>query len=97
MDPSDFDFDVATLADDGGGVDVSFAEAAPIAAPEAGDEAPKPKKAKASRRSKEGLVLGLHVTPKQVFGVLVRPSADGYEPLRQFVRKRTEGGRAARP
>ena len=37
-------------------------------------------------------MLGVHVTPKQVYGVLVRPSADGYEPLRQFVRQRSEGG-----
>ncbi len=42
-------------------------------------------------RSKEALVLGLHVTAQRVYGVLVRPTAGGYEPLRQFVRNRTEG------
>ena len=37
-------------------------------------------------------MLGLHVTPTKVYGLLVRPSDDGYEPLRQFVRHRSEGG-----
>ena len=95
VDPSGFDgLAFAPLADDGV-VDVSFSEAAvdePDPVP-AGPAAPKkPKKAKPPRRSKEGLILGLHVTPQQVYGVLVQPLADGYEPLRQFVRQRAEGG-----
>ncbi len=74
-----------------GAVAVSFAEAdevvpeAPVGGPKGRDKKP-PKRS----RSKDGLVLGIHVTPKQVYGVLVRPSADGYEPLRQFVRNRAE-------
>ena len=84
---------VAAPADAGdGAIDVSFAEPV-VAAPDDDEATPaKPKTAKKARRSKEGLVLGVHVTPKQVYGVLVRPSADGYEPLRQFVRQRSEGG-----
>ena len=74
-------------------LEVSFAEPAEAPLPaDSSDGGGKAKAAKAPRRSKEGLVLGVHVTPKQVYGVLVRPSADGYEPLRQFVRQRTEGG-----
>ncbi len=74
-----------------GAMDVSFAEPM-VAAPDDPATPAKTKPAKKARRSKEGLVLGVHVTPKQVYGVLVRPSADGYEPLRQFVRQRSEGG-----
>ncbi len=95
VDPSDvggLGFGAAPLAD---GVGVSFAEAA-VEAPDPEPAAPaKPKRAPAPRRGKEGLVLGLHVTTDQVFGVLVRPTADGYEPLRQFVRQRAEGGGSA--
>ena len=91
MDASDFDFDVPQAAPDEG-VDVSFAEATVASPKDDGGEGAKAKPKKAPRRSKEGLVLGVHVTAKQVYGVLVRPSADGYEPLRQFVRQRTEGG-----
>ena len=94
VDPSDFGDDfVAPLADEP--VDVSFAQAT-VASPadEADGAEPKPKPKKAPRRGKEGLVLGVHVTAKQVYAVLVRPSADGYEPLRQFVRQRSEGGPA---
>lgn len=47
--------------------------------------------ARTGGRAKDALLLGLHVTPRQVFGVLVRPTADGYEPLRQFVRNRADG------
>ena len=43
-------------------------------------------------RAKDGLMLGIHVTPKQVYGVLIRPTGDGYEPLRQFVRNRSDSG-----
>ena len=50
---------------------------------------PKPKKAKKASR-KESLVLGVQVTPKQVYAVLVRSTPEGYEPLRQFVRTRNE-------
>ena len=90
--PSDGDFGDLPSDPDGGAMDVSFAEPM-IAEPDEDVEAPaKAKKAKKARRSKEGLVLGVHVTPKQVYGVLVRPSSEGYEPLRQFVRQRTEGG-----
>ncbi|MDT0630558.1 hypothetical protein RQM47_13845 [Rubrivirga sp. S365] len=78
--------------------DVSFAEAATISAgpvagppaeraPERGGARPAPK-----RRAKDDLVLGLHVTPAKVYGLLVRPADGGYEPLRQFVRHRSEGG-----
>ena len=49
------------------------------------------RKARTGGRAKDALLLGLHVTPRQVFGVLVRPTADGYEPLRQFVRNRADG------
>ena len=42
-------------------------------------------------KSKDALVLGIHVTSQKVFGVLVRLTSDGYEPLRQFVRNRVEG------
>ena len=48
---------------------------------------------KASKgRAKDGLMLGVHVTPKQVYGVLIRPTAEGHEPLRQFVRNRSDSG-----
>ncbi|HEX8298231.1 MAG TPA: hypothetical protein VF594_03650, partial [Rubricoccaceae bacterium] len=77
--------------------DAAFAAAVapePVAAP-ADEPAPARgragRKAKAASRSKDTLLLGLHVTPRQVFGVLVRPAGDGYEPLRQFVRNRTDG------
>jgi hypothetical protein len=62
------------------------------AAPVSGASAPGGRSARAPKtRSKETLVLGLHVTAQRVYGVLVRPTAGGYEPLRQFVRNRTEG------
>jgi hypothetical protein len=70
-------------------------------APEADPAAPAAGRAKGrakgrpAGRTKDALLLGLHVTPRQVYGVLVRPTADGYEPLRQFVRNRSEGGAAA--
>jgi len=47
---------------------------------------------KAKSRAKDGLMLGIHVTPKQVYGVLIRPTGEGYEPLRQFVRNRSDSG-----
>ncbi len=53
-------------------------------------ETPKKEKKDKLPKSKDGLVLGIHVTPKHVCGVLVRPSGGGYEPLRQFVRNRSE-------
>ena len=46
----------------------------------------------AKGRAKDGLMLGVHVTPKQVYGVLIRPTGEGYEPLRQFVRNRSDSG-----
>ncbi|MEM1114925.1 MAG: hypothetical protein AAF845_01045 [Bacteroidota bacterium] len=82
----DISFDDAPSFDDaadpvvsGDGADVA-ADPKPAAAP---------KKAKKSR-SRDGLLLGVHVTAKQVYGVLVRPSGDSYEPLRQFVRNRAD-------
>ena len=76
--------------------DAPAEEAAPEAdEPEAAASGRTARKARAasrtSGRAKDALLLGLHVTPRQVFGVLVRPTADGYEPLRQFVRNRTDG------
>lgn len=74
--------------------DGAEAEASP--APETAS-AKKPKRS----RGKDGLLLGVHVTAKNVYGVLVRPSGEGYEPLRQFVRNRADqvtgalGGAAA--
>ncbi|WP_412062595.1 hypothetical protein [Rubrivirga sp. IMCC45206] len=79
-----------------GATDVAFSETFSDgnADDEGGDEAPSPKAKKTASkrgRAKDALVLGVHVTPKQVYGVLVRPSGDGsYEPLRQFVRNRAE-------
>jgi hypothetical protein len=55
----------------------------------AGAKKARGKRARASR-SKEPLVLGVHVTPARVYGVLVRPTGEGYEPVRQFVRNRAE-------
>ncbi len=80
------------LGEDGpadGGVAVSFSETeAPVPDAPAGRD--RPQKSPKRSRTKEGLILGVHVTPKHVYGVLVRPSADGYEPLRQFVRNRAQ-------
>ena len=83
--------------DFGNGFDAPTPEPAP-AAPEgtATIAAPAPSrktKKRAARKNsrKESLVLGVQVTPKQVYGVLVRSTPDGYEPLRQFVRTRNEG------
>ena len=66
-------------------------------APDVAEDAPqtpsKPTDRKESKaRAKDGLMLGIHVTPKQVYGVLIRPTGDGYEPLRQFVRNRSDSG-----
>ena len=72
---------------DDAALDVSFSEA------DASEDAPRgkgKKKGAKKPRTKDGLVLGVHVTPKKVYGVLVRPSGDSYEPLRQFVRNRAE-------
>jgi hypothetical protein len=33
-------------------------------------------------------VLGVHVTPTALYGVLLRPTGEGFEPLRQFSRQR---------
>ena len=75
-------------------LDVSFSEAeAPDEALPApgGPDKDRDKDKKGRRpRGKDALLLGVHVTPKQVYAVLVRPSADGYEPLRQFVRNRSD-------
>ena len=88
------DGDLSGAADDP--YDVSFAEAATIAsgptATDADDGKGVPKKPARKGRAKDDLVLGLHVTPTKVYGLLVRPVDDGYEPLRQFVRHRSEGG-----
>src|SRR5690606_33671740 len=45
-------------------------------------------------------VLGVHVTPQALYGVLLRPTGDGFEPVRQFSRQRNgaaadAGGMAA--
>jgi|GEM_PF-680399 len=83
---------------DGGPAPVAPAPVAP-AVPEAAPVATRKEK-KAPRdktpraRAKDGLVLGLHVAKERVYGVLVRPTADGYEPLRQFVRNRVDGAAA---
>ncbi len=39
-------------------------------------------------------VLGVHVTQDTLFGVLLRPTGDGFEPIRQFSRRRSAGGDA---
>ena len=48
-----------------------------------------------SRRSKRprtaAPVLGVHVTSQTVFAVLMRPTSNGYEPIRQFSRQRSGG------
>ena len=86
-----------TEADTGEQYDVAFSETATVSAPSndapARDEPGGVAKGFAKRvRSKDDLVLGLHVTTTKVYGLLVRPSDDGYEPLRQFVRHRSENG-----
>ena len=40
-------------------------------------------------------VLGVHVTPQALYGVLLRPTGDGFEPMRQFSRQRNGGDSAA--
>ena len=76
--------------------DVAFAETATISGGGDGDGdrpvADGAKKAPRKVRTKDDLVLGLHVTATKVYGLLVRPADGGYEPLRQFVRHRSEGG-----
>jgi hypothetical protein len=42
-------------------------------------------------------VLGVHVTADTLFGVLLRPTGDGFEPVRQFTRRRTSSGGDAAP
>jgi Tfp pilus assembly protein PilN len=42
-------------------------------------------------------VLGVHVTPDTLFGVLLRPTGDGFEPIRQFSRRRSAAGGDATP
>ena len=87
-------------AGDADAYDVSFSETATIAAGGAADgDAPAGRagtggagRPAARGRAKDDLVLGLHVTPTKVYGLLVRPADGGYEPLRQFVRHRSEGG-----
>lgn len=37
-------------------------------------------------------VLGVHVTAQTVYAVLMRPTSNGYEPIRQFSRQRSSGG-----
>ena len=84
-------FDDEASGDGADGLAVSFAEAE-----EDSDDGGEPegkkkdKKARRAPRTKEGLILGVHVTPHQVYGVLVRPAGEDYEPLRQFVRNRSE-------
>ncbi|HEX9953289.1 MAG TPA: pentapeptide repeat-containing protein [Rubricoccaceae bacterium] len=97
---TDAAFDDAAFTDapftDAAFEDAAFADV-PLAAapaqppPAAPGRGRKARAARTSVRSKDALLLGLHVTPRQVFGVLVRPTGDGYEPLRQFVRNRTDG------
>ena len=77
--------------------DVTFSETPadpaaepPPAEPDETKKGGKTPRVKRSGRTKDALVLGVHVTQKNVYGVLVRPTADGYEPLRQFVRNRAE-------
>lgn len=87
-------------AGDDAALDLSFAEADTVdvegdGADASMDPAPPPRKGSKDKkggrkRAKDNLVLGIHVTPKRVYGVLVRPTDDGYEPLRQFVRNRAE-------
>ena len=97
---SPFDAPEGDGADDADAYDVSFSEAATIAAGGAGDDGGPAGRADAGGagrpgpkgRAKDDLVLGLHVTPSKVYGLLVRPADGGYEPLRQFVRHRSEGG-----
>ena len=76
------------------GLEVSFAESdedvvaesAQVASPKGGGAAKKSRRG----RSKDAIVLGVHVTPNRVYGVLVRSASEGYEPVRQFVRNRAE-------
>ncbi len=71
-------------------LEVSFSEGEEGAEAASGKEPGKTKKASRRGRAKDALVLGIHITPNRVYGVLVRPVADGFEPLRQFVRNRAE-------
>ncbi|HYE96004.1 MAG TPA: hypothetical protein VD962_07310, partial [Rubricoccaceae bacterium] len=42
-------------------------------------------------------VLGVHVTSQSLYGVLLRPTADGFEPIRQFSRQRASSAAASAP
>src|SRR5690606_27360132 len=44
-----------------------------------------------SRAKSSGPVLGVHVTPSALYAVLMRPTSDGFEPVRQFTRQRSAG------
>ena len=84
-----------TTGGDGDGAALVVARA-PLGAPGPGpapsddDGGEATAKPAARPRTKEPLVLGVHVTAERVYGVLVRPTGVGYEPLRQFVRNRAE-------
>lgn len=41
------------------------------------------------RQTGAGPVLGVHVTPHTIYAILMRPTSDGYEPVRQFQRQRS--------
>ena len=93
-------FDAPEATDAEPAYDVAFAETASIASAPAPDDGggDRPESGGVAKqfakrvRSKDDLVLGLHVTTSKVYGLLVRPADGGYEPLRQFVRHRSEGG-----
>src|SRR5690606_17492095 len=44
-----------------------------------------------SRAKSSGAVLGVHVAPSALYAVLMRPTSDGFEPVRQFTRQRSAG------
>ncbi len=49
------------------------------------------------RASGSAPVLGVHVTPHALYAILMRPTGDGFEPVRQFQRQRSLDGPAGPP
>ena len=84
------------VSGDGGDRDAQNASGAESSEEESAEASKTPSKTSRRKdskaRAKDGLMLGIHVTPKQVYGVLIRPTGEGYEPLRQFVRNRSDSG-----
>ena len=93
--PADVFFEAAETAPDPG--ETAIADGAMVATPDASAKSPKKKGRsrkddKASKkRASQQLVLGVHVTPNKVYGVLVREQGGGrYAMPRRFERNRSE-------